>query len=369
MNDTVSLYIHIPFCVKKCAYCAFYSLPCNDGEFFDAYTEALLRRIESIPELNIKTFYFGGGTPTVLGAKRLCKIIDKVAKTQKVDKNAEITLEVNPKTVFSDDFPALRNAGFNRISIGLQSADDDMLKMLGRVHTFSDFLHCYNDAARCFSNITTDIIFALPYDKEKGYSDKTLYGSLKALTDLNIPHISAYSLTLEEGTALYKNKQSYSFPDENQEEGEYNMICQTLSEKGYRHYEVSSFAKPGYEAVHNTAYWKRESYIGIGPAAHSFYLNRRFSTLPDVRLFIENSSKPFLADTDFALSYEITPQEAEEEKIMLCLRTSDGVYLEGEKLEKAKQLSSMGYGTVSNGVFSLNDRGFRVSNYIISMLI
>ncbi|NCA93292.1 hypothetical protein EOM82_08700, partial [bacterium] len=182
-------------------------------------------------------------------------------------------------------------------------------------------------------------------------------------------HISAYSLILEENTPLFENKSSYVFPDENEEEAEYYNICSTLSKSCYKHYEVSSFALPGFESRHNLGYWKRDSYIGIGPAAHSFYQNRRFYTPSDISLFIQNAEKPFTGDTNFASVTEISNEEAEEERIMLGLRTSDGVSLNGDSLQKAKRFADAGFGKIEGDIFSLNDKGFRVSNSIICELL
>ncbi|MDD4125789.1 MAG: radical SAM family heme chaperone HemW [Eubacteriales bacterium] len=368
-SKPVSIYIHFPFCVKKCAYCAFFSVSGGNDEIYDAYTDAVIKRLRSIPRHRVKTVYFGGGTPTVLGAERLCRVLGAVSDTQEVEQDAEITLESNPGTVNSDDFYKLSAAGFNRLSIGLQSADDEALKVLGRIHDLKAFLDCYDGAAKYFSNISTDIIFALPYNRQSGKPSVGLHKTLEILKSIQVPHISAYSLILEENTPLSDYRNQYAFPDENGEEAEYNYICSFLSDSGYGHYEISSFALPGYESRHNIGYWKRESYIGVGPAAHSFYRNRRFSAPPDIGLFIRSADKPFMSDTDFAAAAEITADEAEEERIMLGLRTSDGVKLLGEKLKYAEKLADAGYGTIRDGIFSLNDKGFRVSNFIISGLI
>lgn len=369
MKDSVSLYIHFPFCVRKCNYCSFYSVAYGDGEIFDKYTNAVIKRINSLPRHQVRTVYFGGGTPTVLGVERLNEILETVVKTQSLDQNAEITLEANPKTVKGNDFNILRDAGFNRLSLGFQSGDEDTLKLLGRIYGANDFYKCYDEAYKHFTNISVDIMFALPYDKSKGYSIKPLCETLEALTAMKVPHISAYSLILEEGTPLYRNKSSYAFPDENREEDEYTFICSYLSDEGYQHYEISSFSLPGFESRHNPIYWKRGSYIGIGPAAHSYYNNRRFSAPPDIDYFIKNADRPFLADTDYDFAKEITPDEAEKERIMLGLRTSDGVLLEREKLIIAEKLSKAGFGSLKDNVFSLNDKGFRVSNSVITLLI
>ena len=360
-DNNVSLYIHVPFCVKKCAYCAFFSAPCASEAQKDEYVSALSRRISSLPKLKAQTVYFGGGTPTVLGAKRLSDLLDAVLKYAYVAPDAEITLEANPGTVDAKDFKTLAAAGFNRLSLGMQSADDGTLALLGRIHTNREFLRCYDSARRYFGNISLDMIFALP---GSGF-EKTLEQIFACAPE----HVSAYSLILEEGTPLFDRRFSLRFPDEDEEERQYDAICEAAVKKGYKHYEISSFALPGRESRHNRVYWERGEYVGLGPAAHSFYQNKRFSVPSDTNLFIKNSSLPFLGDTDFARAAEITPEEAEEERIMLGLRLADGVVIPPEKIAAAREIVSAGYGTLNGSVFALNERGFRISNEIIARIL
>ncbi len=357
----VSLYIHFPFCVKKCAYCAFFSAPCQNEELKDEYERAVIRRIESLPEINVKTVYFGGGTPTVMGSARLCRILVSIFKKYNIESNTEITLEANPGTVDAEDLYDLHSAGFNRLSLGMQSADDSTLKTLGRIHDNGTFLKCYEDARKYFGNVSLDAIFGLPGD---GFS-----ATVKQITDLDPEHVSAYSLMIEEGTPLYENRDKYVFPDENEEDAQYETLCRELGAHGYRHYEISSFAKLGYGSAHNTVYWKRGEYIGIGPAAHSFYNSRRFETPKDTQRFIKRSVLPFLSDTDYESAMPLTPEESEEERVMLGMRLADGVKLPKDKTEKAKKFAESGFGTFKDGVFALNETGFRVSNAIIAELI
>ena len=360
-KETVSLYLHFPFCVKKCAYCAFFSEPCRDEELKDEYAKALIRRIESMPQFGVKTVYFGGGTPTLMGPKRLCAVLDAVTGRCRVNRDAEITVEANPGTVDAEALASLASGGFNRISLGMQSANDRTLSLLGRIHNNGDFLRCFDDAAKCFDNISVDMIFAVPGDEEAE--------TLEQIRRIAPKHVSAYSLMLEEGTPLYARRHEYVFPDEDAEEAQYDTICRALRDEGYTHYEISSFALPGYESKHNTVYWERGEYIGLGPGAHSFYKGRRFSVEKDTKKFIRNSCLPFLSDTDFESESPITPEEAEEERIMLGLRLKKGVMLKGKRLKAAADAAKRGYGDIKNGVFALNEKGFRVSNAVIAKIL
>lgn len=359
-NPGISLYIHFPFCVKKCAYCAFFSRSGAGEQTLDAYRDAVAHKILTLPRHRVKSVYYGGGTPTVFGAKRLCGIQETIFKTQDVEADAEITLEANPGTMEKGDARRLRNAGFNRLSLGLQSADDGILRAIGRAHTFDDFCKTYDDAARYFTNLSADIIFALP--------GGGLGRTLDAVKRLGPAHVSAYSLTLEPGTPLYGNQKNVVFPDEDEEEAEYARICETLSGLGYGHYEISSFAKSGFESRHNLGYWLREDYIGIGPSAHSFYKNRRFAEPCDTDLFIKNAKTPLIGGAAFENAMEITEAEGETERIMLGLRTAYGARLSADKLKIAEKFAASGFGQITGDVFALTSKGFRVSNRIIREL-
>lgn len=360
-NKAVSVYVHFPFCVKKCAYCAFFSKPCRDEKLFDDYTNALIKRIKSMPRLDVNTVYFGGGTPSVLGSERLCRTLDVITRSLNMRTDAEITVEVNPGTIDAEGLKRLKNGGFNRLSIGMQSANDKTLSVLGRIHSNADFLRCYEHACGYFDNVSVDLIFALPEDD----FDNTV----NQIINLSPSHVSAYSLILEEGTPLYNKRNDFHLPSEDEEERQYESLCNALSFAGYTHYEVSSFAKEGRESKHNTVYWERGDYIGIGPSAHSYYNGKRFTVPADTGRFIKNASLPFLSDTDYDTAPVISETESEEERIMLGLRLAKGVMLTESKLKTAKRFADMGFGKIENGVFSLNDKGFRVSNSIIAALI
>ncbi len=366
MTNNLSFYIHIPFCINKCDYCAFYSLPNQTDEAKQAYFEALTRQISSFStEREIDTVYFGGGTPTVLGIDRLCKLLSLIKKRFTLKEGCEITVEVNPKTVNALSLADLKNAGFNRLSIGVQASDDSVLRSIGRIHSFDDAKACIRDARSVgFANISADIIFALPNQSSEAF-EKCIYDIMSTNPD----HISAYSLQLEEGTPLYTRRDMLDFPDEESEEAQYNSLCEILKSNGYLHYEISSFCKQGFESRHNLNYWARNEYIGFGAAAHSFYNGKRFSNIADVQKYITFSHDGLYAPTDYDDAPFITEPEAEEERIMLNLRTNRGAIIPDSAREAAQKIAKLGYGDFDGKILTLNSRGFRVSNSIISEIV
>lgn len=366
MTNNLSLYYHIPFCVKKCDYCAFYSLPNQDDSVKEEYFNALYRQTEFLKtDRTITSVYFGGGTPPLLKVDRLCKLINLIKSRFTMSENCEITVEVNPKTVDMFDLSMLKKAGANRISIGVQSSDDRILASIGRIHNFDDAVKCIKDARSVgFDNISADLIFALPDQTVDGFAQ-----SVRDIMSTEVDHISAYSLQIEEGTPIYERRESLNFPDEESEESQYSALCEILTKNGFSHYEISSFARKGHESRHNLNYWARGEYFGFGAGAHSFYMGKRFSTPCDVMRYIELSGTSLFAPTDFDSALPITETEAEEERIMLGLRTNRGVLLPVHAHENARRIADLGYGTFKDGVLALNSKGFRVSNQVISMVL
>lgn len=360
MKDLM-LYYHIPFCVSKCAYCAFYSIPNANDELKDSYTEALICQTEGIHDsqsYSVGSVYFGGGTPSVLGAERIIKVLDAARKAFNILPDAEITVEVNPCTIDVQGLSLLKSGGVNRLSIGAQSFNNDTLKLLNRAHSAEDFVNCYTNARSVgFKNISADLIFALPNETCDDFSY-----SLKKLIDLEPEHISVYSLGFEEGTPLFERQSLYTFPDEDEEDIQYQTLCSLLPEAGYKHYEISNFAKEGFESRHNSGYWKRIPYLGFGAGAHSFFEGKRFEAKKDLYHYIENAHK--------GLNYEnattLTSEDAEEEHIMLGLRLSEGVVI---KKPVPKYLIDTGLVYTDGDRVCLTEKGFRLSNYIISLLI
>jgi len=360
------LYFHIPFCLSKCAYCAFVSKPCYDEELKDRYVNALINQINGFADSDkyrVCSVYFGGGTPTVLGCNRLALVLNAVKKRFDLENDAEITVEANPNTVNGEGFRMLKSCGFNRISLGAQSFNDSTLKLIKRRHTATDFERCYAEARDAgFNNISADLIFGLPNER----LDMLEY-SINKLLSLQPEHISVYGLSIEEGTPLFKNKHLYTFPAEDEEEAQYAMVCKLLAAAGYAHYEISNFAKPNKHARHNTGYWKRIPYIGFGAAAHSFYNNKRFFALDDTEEFINKAALGTFAPTNYHSTAPLTDDEAEEERIILGLRLSEGIELRRSTLPH--QLLTGGFAVYKNGILYLTEKGFRVSNHIISMLL
>ncbi len=366
MTNKLSLYIHIPFCVKKCDYCAFYSLASRNEDLKQEYFDALIRQISAFKtDRCIDTVYFGGGTPSVFGTDRLCKLLSEIKHRYRIDGNCEITIEVNPKTVCRDDLKKLNEAGFNRLSVGVQSASDRILASIGRIHSFADAKQCISDARYVgFENISADIMFALP-----DQSVEDLKESIQMIMSTDVDHISCYSLQIEEGTPIFNRRCDLKLPDEALEEAQYEALCDAMDAHGFCHYEISSYARSGFESRHNLNYWARNEYFGFGAGAHSFYNNRRFSAKCDIRYFIEKSYVSAFAPTDYEDASEIGGNEAFEERIMLGLRTRYGADLPKQSHEKAKRLADYGYGDFENGRLVLNRKGFRVSNSIISELL
>ena len=366
MTNKLSLYIHIPFCVKKCDYCAFYSIPNADDALKESYFKALLSQIGFFrTDRIIGSVYFGGGTPPMLGIDRLCKLISFVGSRFTLADDCEITVEVNPNTVDYDSLLRLRLSGANRLSVGIQAADDKILASIGRIHSFAQAERCINNARLAgFNNVSADIIFALPYQ-----SCECFVSGVKKIMSTNPDHISAYSLQLEEGTPLFERRQELVFPDEEAEEAQYESLCALLTENGYTHYEISSFCKAGFESRHNLNYWARGEYVGFGAAAHSFFGGKRFSAPADVSLYINEAEMSLFAPTDYVSAPFISDEEAEEERILLGLRTSFGALLPKSAHRKAERIASLGYGSFKDGRLALNSRGFRVSNGIIAEIL
>ncbi len=365
-NNFISLYFHIPFCVKKCDYCAFYSLAGQSEDLKQEYFEALKRQVSFFEtEKTVRTVYFGGGTPPILGIDRLCELIETVRSRFKLAENCEITVEVNPKTVDFEALLKLRQVGANRLSVGIQSSSDRVLKSLGRIHTFEDAKICIADARKAgFYNISGDIIFALP-----NQSGTEFRKSVSDIVGTGVDHISAYSLQIEEGTPLFNKRDELVFPDEDREEAQYEFLYEFLKGNGFSHYEISSFSKSGFESKHNLNYWECGEYFGFGAGAHSFFGGKRFSAVADVNEFIKRSYTSLFAPTDFEQVDFLTPEEEAEERIMLGLRTARGAEIPEDAYEYAKKVADLGYGVFEDGVLRLNSKGFRVSNSIISEIL
>lgn len=347
--NKIGLYIHIPFCRKKCLYCDFYSVQLQDG-FAERYTAAVKRNISAYGG-KFDTVYFGGGTPILL-ADRLGEML--VAAD--IAENAEITAECNPCEMTADALSALRKAGVNRISVGVQSLCDSELSALGRRHDSKTAIDAINRAkAAGFDDISADLMLGIPQQ-----TANSLALTLDGLAKLPITHVSAYMLKIEPNTPFGQNVPT--LPDEDETADMYLQTVETLAKAGFAQYEISNFAKAGYECKHNLKYWRREEYLGIGPAAHSFLDGRRFAVARNLEEFIGAPVQTEL-DTDSA------PDEYEE-RVMLGLRLSEGITEQLYKpFEASLKLVPKQYYSLQNGRLSLTAEGFLVSNEIISLLL
>ncbi len=363
-NTPIGVYVHVPFCEKKCPYCDFYSSPGNEKKY-DEYTSAageMIAYCGKTLDRTADTLYFGGGTPSLLGAERLGKLI-KASEAAFGGSFREVTVEVNPSRE-DFDFAALRRAGADRISIGLQSANEDELKLLGRTHGAYEAKKCIVSARKAgFENISLDLMIALP-----GQTGESLRRSVQFCAENNAEHISAYILKTEPGTVFYKKRDSLALPDDDEAAEMYEYFCSLMKEYGYRHYEISNFCRNGRRGLHNLKYWRDEEYIGIGPSAHSFIDGRRFYYPRSMKAFLENKT------------VEDGPGGDIEEFIMLGLRLDEGITKERFFLrfgtdipEKytaaAKKLQQAGLADVRDGGIRLTEKGFLLSNSVILSIL
>ena len=370
-KPALGLYIHIPFCKAKCAYCDFYSLA-HSEEKMDAYTAALLRHLEEVAPraagMQVDTVYFGGGTPSYLGTARLIRILQTVQRRYDVTRDAEITLEANPDS--AGDWRALRKlrrAGFNRLSLGVQSTDDELLRRIGRVHTCEQVQQAVTAARKAkLTNLSLDLIYGLP-----GQTMEDWQRTLADAVALGPEHLSCYGLKLEEGTPLWQQRQALTLPDDDAQAEMYLYTVAALSEAGYGQYEISNFARAGRESRHNLKYWRMQEYAGFGPGAHSDFGGVRYGYVRDLDAYIAGRLVLAEAETDGTLARDF-------EYVMLSLRTAEGIdrrtfenrYRQRfEAMERLfVQYEQAGLAQRTEGGWRLTPRGFLVSNSIIVAL-
>ena len=375
MEKNVGVYIHIPFCSGKCAYCDFYSVVGKD-KLMSEYHSALLQHIkEYSPQLDgylIDTVYFGGGTPSHFGATRLAGIFNELKKQGNVLVDSEVTAEVNPESVTKEELVKLRRAGFNRLSIGVQSANDTMLKNLERRHSFAEAENAVlNARAAGFQNISIDLIYGLPSQSKDDWAD-----TLNRALAMKPEHVSCYGLKIEEGTPLYIFRDSPFVPDEDTQADMYMYAVETLSRFGLRQYEISNFARRGFESQHNLKYWLGGEYLGLGPSAHSHIGGIRFSCIEDVEKYTEN----IFAGKSVIDQYEdISDFEKAGEYLMLRLRTTRGISESEYKsifrcsldmvLELFEKYREMGFAYQKEDRWIFTTQGFMVSNVLIGEIL
>ena len=397
MKKELELYIHIPFCVKKCSYCDFLSSS-QSKEVIEQYVNALVNEIrgynvtekkqgygleddlqmKSLCYNDVTSIFLGGGTPSILDAEQIQQIFCALRDTFDISKDAEITIEANPGTVTKEKLYMYKQVGINRISFGLQSANDEELKLLGRIHTFEEFLESYHMARECgFDNINVDLISAIPKQTVDSYEE-----TLRKVMELNPEHISAYSLIIEQGTPFAKTYgegyvRANDLPNEEEERLMYRKTEELLAEAGYHRYEISNYAKEGMECKHNLGYWERKNYLGLGLGAASLIDNRRFRNIEDLHIYIKNLE----AFEYYRCEEEELDEIAQmEEFVFLGMRKIKGISTKefeetfGIQLykcygENIKRMMQSGLVEERNGYLRLTKQGIDVSNYVFAEML
>ena len=370
-NKEIGVYVHIPFCKQKCYYCDFISY-CNKDNLIEDYVKAVKKeiRMQNI-QSQITTVYIGGGTPSYIDSKYIVEIIDEIKK-KNLSKRPEITIEVNPGTVTKEKLKDYKKCGINRLSIGLQSAKDEILKEIGRIHNFEQFLETYQMARKVeFKNINVDLILGIPNQRIKDLKD-----SLEKIIELQPEHISVYSLIVEDGTPIANKieKGELELPDEDTERNMYWYVKNTLELNGYIHYEISNFAKKGHESKHNKNCWNQNQYFGFGVAAHSYRDITRYSNTEKIEEYIKNVMTERLDRN--RIIHEIQKEyDAEKEYMLLGLRKIAGINISEFKLKfgdnpiylfrnELKKLTDEGLIIVDEDFIRLTNKGIDLANLV-----
>lgn len=376
MEKPLGLYIHIPFCASKCGYCDFYSVAGRDN-MMSRYQNALIKHLQEsssgMMRYYIDSLYFGGGTPSYYGSRRICEIFNVLKRNAQILKSAEVTVEVNPDSVAKGGLRAMREEGVNRLSIGAQSANNDILKIIGRRHNWQQVEKAVKMARSAgFDNISLDLMYGLPSQTKEDWID-TLTRSLA----LHPEHISCYGLKLEEGTPMYgEYKDSPFLPSDDEQADMYLYTVETLESYGYNQYEISNFSIKGFESVHNIKYWTLKDYMGFGPGAHSFVDGVRYSYVKSLSEYISG----ILGEKNIIDEYEKIGQlESAGEYLMLGLRMNQGIsgeeykaiYRSGfEPIEYVmRKFQDRGWAKLSDGRWSLTSSGFLLSNILIGAVL
>ena len=373
----LGIYIHVPFCRSKCQYCDFYSLSTKDDKLMDGYLDAICAHIKEAgalaPAYKVDTIYFGGGTPSFFGAEGMATILTYIRRSFDVDNNAEITFEANPDSVTDKLLKRLRAEGFNRVSLGIQTDDDEVLRKLGRPHTFANAVTAYHRIRKAgFRNVSVDLMYGLPGQTLRAWRE-----TLEHVLTLNPEHISCYGLKVEEGTPLYEYRDYAKLPDDDAQADMYLAAIEMLKAYGYRQYEISNFARKGLYSKHNMKYWTGGEYLGFGPSASSDFAGKRFTLCRSVQEYISGIKNQ---DQIIDEVQEIPLRERAGEYLMLRLRTFNGINVEDYErnfllpfaplediLEKNRDF---GYAVrTEDGRWHLTPKGFLLSNTIISDLL
>ena len=366
----LGLYIHIPFCVQKCKYCDFnsYKMIVNEKDRFlsDLKKEMALYKNK---DRKINSIFFGGGTPSILNNNDMQFIMDEIKENFSIDEDAEISMECNPGTLTEDKLKFMRSIGVNRLSIGLQAVQENLLRYIGRIHNYEQFEKNYLEARKVgFKNINIDLMYNLPHQTFEDWKE-----TLHKIVILNPEHISAYSLILEEGTKLYDMymKKEFDLGDEDEDIKMYEYAINYLKENGYNQYEISNYAKVGYECKHNILYWKCKNYIGLGPGASGYINNVRYNNVKDLDDYHDKLSKN---EKPIEFCENLTEKDKIEEKIIMGLRMNDGIIFkdfeefginfEEKYEEQLKKHESLDLITKTNKGFKFTQKGREISNNI-----
>ncbi len=375
-EHTLGLYIHIPFCVKKCDYCDFYSVSGRNEDKMDDYLTALcLHLTESAPAAEsylVDTIYFGGGTPSHFGGSRLATILRCIRKYYRIAKKCEITVELNPDSTDASLLTELRKAGVNRLSMGVQSANDKELKQIGRLHNFHQAEEALQTARKVgYDNISLDLIYGLP-----GQTMESWQESVNRLIELEPEHLSCYGLKLEQGTPLYEQRMEIDLADDDTQADMYLWMVDRLKQAGYEQYEISNFSLPGKQSRHNLKYWLGEEYMGFGPSAHSYFGGRRYGFTRNLPTYVQgilHNGKIIDESEDIPL------REQAKEYLMLRMRTTYGIegseyrnqyYMNFVPLEeRLYEYEEYGWATCTNRRWHFTPTGFLLSTPLIGDLL
>lgn len=378
---TLGLYLHIPFCISKCRYCDFYSIPEAARPVPDKYVDALCEHMHEYAlqarDYAVTTVYIGGGTPSLLTPDQMKKVIKKLKSSFHLSTKCEISMEMNPKTADYTKLRAFRKLGINRLSIGIQSFDDADLSICGRAHNAADAVSVFTAARKAkFENISFDLMYGIP-----GQTLQTVVNNINTAIHLEPEHISLYGLKVEEGTPFWFDRHELAFPDEETERSMYFTAVGLLEKAGYHQYEISNFARRGYSCRHNLKYWNCDEYLGFGPAAHSYFGGKRFSLKKDLNLYMDSFDPETSVDTPLVDEYIDIPYPSRvAEYVMLRFRLTAGISLEAFRkkfgrdfeemyLEKLAPYLKSGHVIRTPKGYAFSPEGMYVSNYILARVV